>query len=76
MDKSNMSVNPQLCTGCACCQLSCSYAYTGAFNPAKARIVPEASASIVFTDECIPNCSICARYCAQGAIKHLEKVRV
>ena len=75
MNKTNMSVNPQLCTGCACCQLACSYAYFKEFNPARARIMPETSVSVAFTEECVPNCSLCARYCAQGAIKQLQAGR-
>lgn len=71
--KTNIVVNPQVCTGCSDCQLMCSFQYTGVFNPERARIVPEPPDRIVFTDECIANCSLCTKYCAQGAIKRISR---
>jgi NADPH-dependent glutamate synthase beta subunit-like oxidoreductase len=55
MNKTNIRVNPQECKGCLVCQLLCSLAYTGAFNPEKARIIIEPLQEISFTDDCIEN---------------------
>ncbi len=68
MEKTNIAVDPGKCTQCYSCQLRCSLAYTGSFNPEKARIVIDPPHSISFTDECIAGCSLCTRYCAYGAI--------
>jgi len=71
VEKVNIKVEPQKCTQCSCCQLSCSLLFTGAFNPEKARIVISAGdppESITFTDECVAKCSLCTRYCPVGAI--------
>ena len=68
MGKTNIVVEPKLCTQCLCCQLQCSVVYTGAFNPEKARIVIDWPDSIRFTDDSIEGCSLCARYCPVGAI--------
>ena len=75
MGKTNIKVDPGACTGCSCCQLICSLTYTDAFNPEKARIVPEMGKSITFTDDCIENCSLCTNYCASGAIERIRKGR-
>ena len=68
MEKVNIKVSPRACRGCFSCQLRCSLAYQGEFNPEKARIMVEPSESITFTDECIPSCSLCATYCVFGAL--------
>jgi carbon-monoxide dehydrogenase iron sulfur subunit len=68
MKKINIIVEPNKCTLCHCCQLICSFSYTGAFNPEKARIVIDWPNSISFTDDCVEGCSLCARYCPVGAI--------
>jgi len=68
MEKTNLKVDAQKCAQCLCCQLQCSLAYTGAFNPEKARVIIEPSHQISFSEECVPGCSLCARYCFLGAI--------
>lgn len=68
MEKTNLEVNPEKCVSCLCCQLQCSLSYTGAFNPERARVTVEPPARIDFTEECVPGCSLCARYCPSGAI--------
>lgn len=68
MEKTNIRVQPELCTHCQCCQLQCSFIYTGAFNPEKARIVIDWPKAISFTDDCIKGCSLCTRHCPVGAI--------
>lgn len=70
MDKTNIKTDPSKCAECLSCQLRCSLAYTGAFNPEKARIVIDPP-TIEFTVECAPGCTLCARYCAYGAITAL-----
>jgi Fe-S-cluster-containing dehydrogenase component len=74
MEKKNILVDAKKCIECLCCQLQCSFAYTGAFNPEKARIVigyitdPGQVREIRFTDECVEGCSLCAKYCPLGAL--------
>lgn len=69
LNKENIVVDAQRCTGCLICQLACSFAYTGRFNPANARIAVEHERKeIYFTDGCAENCHLCARYCAYGAL--------
>jgi NAD-dependent dihydropyrimidine dehydrogenase PreA subunit len=71
VEKTNIQVNPDVCTICSSCQLRCSLVYTGAFNPLKARIVVEPG-SISFTDDCVANCHLCADYCVYGALTRAE----
>ncbi len=73
MEKKNVEINSKLCSGCSCCQLICSLTYTKAFNPEKARIIPDMGVSISFTDDCIEGCSLCAKYCSTGANQRIEK---
>lgn len=74
VEKKNIEINVEKCAGCLHCQLLCSFTYTGAFNPEKARIViefPTGSSwrgKIGFTEDCIDGCSLCARNCNFGAI--------
>jgi hypothetical protein len=55
MNKISISVKPEECKGCLICQLICSLAYTGAFNPEKASILIEPLKEISFTNECVEN---------------------
>ncbi|MBU2550256.1 MAG: hypothetical protein KKB20_17740 [Proteobacteria bacterium] len=71
MTTPRLVVDAGKCTECMSCQLICSYTYSGAFNPEAARVVirpPE----IRFTDDCVPGCVLCARYCVYGAIVRPE----
>jgi Fe-S-cluster-containing hydrogenase component 2 len=68
MEKLNLAIKPELCTQCSCCQLQCSLVYTGSFNPEEARIMIAPPDSIIFSEECLKGCSLCARYCVYGAI--------
>ena len=72
IEKKNLKVSPEKCTTCYSCQLRCSLAYTGAFNPEKARLTIEPG-KITFTDECVPGCSLCARYCVYAAIVRVRE---
>ena len=62
---------PQRCTGCLMCQMRCSFAFTGRFNPAGAEILIRhpvtGTHEIKFTDEC-NHCGLCARVCNYGAL--------
>jgi Fe-S-cluster-containing dehydrogenase component len=73
MEKTNIAVEPRNCTQCYCCQLRCSLAFTGDFNPEKARIIIEPPDRIDFTDECLIGCSLCVRYCPYDALSLREK---
>lgn len=76
IEKKNISVDVKKCVGCLNCQLICSFTYTQAFNPARARIVIEENngpTRIYFTDECVLNCHLCTRYCVYGAITQKEE---
>ena len=74
MEKANIEVNSAKCAECLCCQLGCSFAFTGAFNLEKARIViqpplgMEWDRKISFTDDCVQGCSLCTTYCTYGAV--------
>jgi Pyruvate/2-oxoacid:ferredoxin oxidoreductase delta subunit len=65
------------CAECRCCQLACSFAYTGAFNPQKAKISIETpigtgwEREISFTDECV-KCSVCARTCTYEVLSMIK----
>ena len=63
-----VKVNPELCTQCHSCQLACSFVYSGAFNPEKARIRLFPSDEISFTEDCVGGCSLCISFCPYGAI--------
>jgi hypothetical protein len=76
VEKSNIKVDPRACCECGCCQLICSYVYTGAFNPEKARIVLDLPEEIRFTHECVANCSLCTKYCAYDAIITTKNTKV
>ena len=74
LNKKNISVDAEKCTGCLICQMICSFTYTGRFNPAKARIVIDHDRKqIRFTDECVENCHLCTRYCVYGAITRKDQ---
>ena len=71
MGKFKIETRAEMCTGCLRCQLACSYLYTRAFNPQKARIVVDVSGevfSIYFTDDC-NGCGVCADDCFFGALE-------
>ena len=68
MEKVKIKIEAEKCTQCYCCQLRCSFIYTGAFNPEKARIVIDMPEGIHFTDDCIKGCVACALYCPAGAL--------
>lgn len=67
--KRELKVKEEKCTYCQICQLSCSYLYTGRFNPSQAKIKLEWNdgAKITFTEDC-NICGECARSCLYGAI--------
>jgi NAD-dependent dihydropyrimidine dehydrogenase PreA subunit len=69
MMKKRIKVNPQECKECLVCQLRCSLAYTGKFNPEEAHIKINWPSEITFTDDCIESCILCARYCLFGALE-------
>lgn len=68
MEKTNIRIEVNKCAGCLCCQLRCSLAYTGAFNPEKAKIIIDLPREIIFRDDCVKGCTLCARYCDYGAL--------
>ena len=63
-----VKVNPDLCTQCHSCQLACSFVYSGAFNPEKARIRLFPGEGISYTEDCCGGCSLCISFCPYGAI--------
>lgn len=75
LEKTNIAVAAEKCTGCLNCQLICSFTYAGSFNPSQARIIVESQdgKAISFADNCIQNCHLCTRYCAYGAITRRQE---
>jgi len=67
--KRGLRVIEERCTYCQLCQLSCSFLYTGRFNPAQARIRVEWNdrAMVSFSEDC-NLCGECIRACLYGAI--------
>jgi Fe-S-cluster-containing dehydrogenase component len=72
MEKANIKVDIAKCTQCYCCQLRCSFIYTGDFNPEKASIVLGPPNGISFTEECRKGCSACVSYCPTGALVRIR----
>lgn len=76
-DLQSIVVDASKCAECRCCQLACSFAYTGAFNPQRAMIVVETPTGmnwqrvISFSDECV-KCSVCARACTYDALSTVK----
>lgn len=74
-DKNNPDViiRAERCTGCLNCQLICSFIYTDAFNPSRARIIisGDDEKKIWFTEECT-GCQVCTNYCVYGTISLRE----
>ena len=73
MEKTNITVFPEKCAECMCCQLICSLTYAGAFNPEAARIVIDVPNGIRFTDDCVEGCSLCTKYCEYDAITRTKE---
>jgi len=64
-----MIVDSNLCVGCRCCQLACSFRYHGVFNLYKAYVeIGVDKRTISFTEKC-NKCGYCALFCMYGAIK-------
>jgi carbon-monoxide dehydrogenase iron sulfur subunit len=75
MKEPKIDIDPERCAGCLRCQLACSFLYTGAFNPAAARIsivASDSGRSISFTDECTA-CAACADECLFNALVRRAK---
>jgi NAD-dependent dihydropyrimidine dehydrogenase PreA subunit len=75
MEKFEIQIATERCTGCRLCQLACSELYTRAFNPSAARIqvdVSGADCSIRFTEEC-NECGVCVDYCFYGALQKTQR---
>lgn len=70
-----MAVDIDKCIECLCCELICSLVYQGAFNLEKSRIKNDfAHREIIWSDQCIGGCSLCARYCPMDAIKPVHEL--
>jgi len=75
MAKYRIDVATENCSGCSRCELACSYTYTKAFNPSRARIqvkMSGADCSVRFSEECI-ECGICVDQCLYGALSKTKK---
>jgi len=68
---SDIIVHEEKCSGCNICELWCSYAFQGLFNPLLAYIqndfVPGQGFKITFTEDC-NSCGICVEHCVYGAL--------
>jgi NADPH-dependent glutamate synthase beta subunit-like oxidoreductase len=67
-----IKVDPSRCVQCGSCQLQCSFRYTKAFNPDRARIAlhPRPIGKIIYHDDCIGGCSLCVDSCFFGALEY------
>ena len=67
-------ITPEKCTGCLNCQLICSFALKGVFNPSQARILvdPGNGKQISFAEDCIL-CNLCVSHCVYGTLSLKEK---
>ena len=74
MGKDNIKVNVAKCTECTACQLICSFAYTGAFNPEDSCLIIDPPEEIRFTENCRAGCILCTRYCHFGALTQIREV--
>ncbi|MFX4261855.1 hypothetical protein ACOBQJ_06610 [Pelotomaculum propionicicum] len=69
-----ISICEENCTGCRICQMICSWANQGRFNPSLAFITIEsidendARFRVRFEPGC-KNCGLCAAYCAGKALR-------
>lgn len=74
MERYEIHVATERCTGCLRCQLSCSDLYTNTFNLSQARIrvdVLGAECTICFTEEC-NECGVCVDQCLYDALTKTE----
>ncbi len=72
-------IDPGKCTGCRQCELACSFEHTGAFNPARSRIVVfdfhEKGRFVPYTcTQC--DQAWCMQVCPVGAITNEDGVKV
>lgn len=73
-----METLPANCTGCALCQLACSFVKFGVFNPSRAyiaiaRVGTDHKWHAEFTEQC-DVCGYCFPFCKYDAI-HMERVK-
>lgn len=72
-----IKIYPQRCSGCLCCQLVCSFTFSGRFNLTKSRIVVswpgDMEKRISLTDDCT-YCGLCVQYCNFGALELVKEV--
>jgi Fe-S-cluster-containing dehydrogenase component len=71
MEKYEIHISTERCTGCLRCELACSDLYGKSFNPSLARIqvlISDEDWSIVLTEDC-NGCGICADHCFYDAVQ-------
>lgn len=67
--KKELCIYPERCTGCRVCELACSKAHNGIFNPARSRIKPHRSRSSYIPFTCFQcESAFCKKVCPSGAI--------
>ena len=69
----SITVTPERCVGCRLCELACSFAHQGSFNPQQAaiRVIfhDDGRLSISTTEVCAAcRLPLCAVFCPAGAI--------
>jgi len=75
--KARLEINPEKCSGCRTCSLSCSFAFSKVFNPEKAFVEvieneEDGSFEIRLKNGC-KTCRICADNCPFEVIKRIEE---
>ena len=78
-ERTGFEIEPDLCTGCGLCQLSCTYIKKRVFSLEGAyvtidRVGTRESFLPTFTDEC-DSCGFCLNYCGFEAIRKPGEVK-
>ncbi len=75
MQKYEIHISTERCTGCLRCELACSDLYWKSFNPSLARIqvlIADGDCSIVLREDC-NGCGLCADHCFYDAVRKSRK---
>lgn len=75
MQKYEIQIATERCTGCLRCELACSDLYWKSFTPSAARIrviISDGDCSIVLNEDC-NGCGICVDHCFYDAVQKTRR---